>query len=272
MFRTHLGRPLDLSLTSNRLIIGVTAIAAVVGGALWLAGDAPDAWLAPAHTFIAWALVRELDPDRHMTALVAGIAAGIWVLLGFESMNVLALGGLLLAGRIVLNPVGLDLLNTDLAVMALAATIVSFTAAGWVAGAGIAVAIYVDARMSEKPRLAPVLASAGAAVGATAVATITNALPDNLAGVEPLIVLFIGLLVLVIVVRDPLPVLSTVDHTDRKRMSTERLHATRVLTVVLVFVAALLTGGEATGLIPVVMAFALVLVSEELKRTRMPTL
>lgn len=272
MFRTHLGRPLDLSLTSNRLIIGATAVTAAAGGALWLWGDVPDAWLAPAHTFIVWALVRELDPDRHMTALLAGVVAGSWLLLGFDSMSALALGGLLLAGRIALNPVGLELLNTDLVAMALAATVVSFTAAGWVAGAGIAVAIYMDARMSEEPRPASVAASAGAAIGATAVATITDALPDSLAGVDPLIVVSIGLIVLIVVVRDPLTVLSSVDHSDQRRMSTERLHASRVLVAVLVFVAALLMLGDATGLIPVIIAFALVLASEELKRVRMPTL
>lgn len=272
MFRTHLGRPLDLSLTSNRLIIGLTALAAAVGGALWLSGNGPDAWLAPVHTFIVWALVRELDPDRHVTALVAGATAGIWVLLGFELASALALGGLLLAGRIVLNPVGLRLLNTDLVAMVVAATVISFTAAGWVAGSGIALAIYIDARMSEEPRPASLFASAGAAVGATAMATVTDALPDNLSIVEPLVVVSIGLLALAIVVRDPLPVLSPVDHTDAMRMSAERLHASRVLTVVLVFLSALLMGGEARGLIPVVIAFALVLVSEEVKRIRMPTL
>lgn len=272
MFRTHLGRSLDLSLTSNRLIIGLTLLFAIVGGAFWLTGDAPGAWLAPVHTFIVWALVRELDPDRNLTALVAAAFAGVWVLLGYEPAGALALGGLLLAGRIVLNPVGLSLLNTDLVAMALAATVVSFTAAGWVAGSGIALALYIDARMSEEPRPASLFASAGAAVGATAMATVTNALPDTLSVVEPLVVVSVGLLALAIVIRDPLPVLSPVDHTDSKRMSTERLHASRTLTVVLVFASALLMGDQARGLIPVVIAIALVLVSEEVKRIRMPTL
>lgn len=272
MFRTHLGRRLDLSLTSNRLIIGLTALFAIAGAAAWLSGDAPDAWLAPVHTFIVWALVRELDPDRQLTALVAAGFAGVWVLLGYEPAGALALGGLLLAGRIVLNPVGLSLLNTDLIAMAVAATVVSFTAAGWVAGSGIALALYIDARMSEQPRPASLFASAGAAVGATAMATVTSALPDKLSVIEPLVVVSIGLLALAIVVRDPLPVLSPVDHTDAKRMSTERLHASRTLTVVLVFVSALLMGNEARGLIPVVIAIALVLVSDEVKRIRMPTL
>ena len=253
-------------------MIGLTALFAVVGVALWLSGDAASGWLAPVHTFIVWALIRELDPDRQLTALLAAAFAGVWVLLGYEPAGALALGGLLLAGRIVLNPVGLSLLNTDLIAMTVAATVVSFTAAGWVAGSGIALALYIDARMSEKPRPASLFASAGAAVGATAMATVTNALPDNLSVVEPLVVVSIGLLALAIVVRDPLPVLSNVDHTDTKRMSTERLHASRTLTVVLVFVSALLMGSEARGLIPVVIAIALVLVSEEVKRLRMPTL
>ncbi len=244
----------------------------MVGGALWLSGAAPNAWLAPVHAFIFWALVRELDPDRHVTALIAAAIAAVWVLLGFDMVGALALGGLLLAGRIVLNPVGLNLLNTDLIAMVIAATVISFTAAGWVAGAGIAVAIYIDARMSLEPRVASLIAAAAAALGATAMATITDALPDDLSSIEPLIVVTVGVMALVIVVRDPLPVLSTVDYTDRERMSTERLHATRVLGVVLVFVSALLMGRDATGLVAVIITFGLVLVSEEVKRLRMPTL
>lgn len=271
MFRTRLGRPLDLSLTSNRLIVGLTVAMAIAGGALWLTGVS-DAWLAPIHTFVIWALVRELDPDRHWTALIAAALAGAWVLLGFEILGALAAGGLVLAGRLVLNPVGLPLLNTDLAAMVVAATVIAFTPPGWVAGAGIAVALYIDARMSEEPRRASLLAAVAAALGATATATVFDAIPDALSGTEPLIVVVIGILVLIVVVRDPVPVLSSVDYSAAKRMSTERLHASRVLVVVLVFVSGLLMAGEATRLIPVTTALVLMLASEELKRFRMPTL
>ena len=101
---------------------------------------------------------------------------------------------------------------------------------------------------------------------------VTHDLPQNIPAVNPLIVSVLGLMTLIIVVRDPLPVLSTVDHSAEKFMETGRLHAARVLIVVLVFIASILAGGNAPELIPVVVTIALVLVSEEVKRLRHPTL
>lgn len=272
MFRSHIGRPIDLSLKSNRLIAALTLLMAIAGVALWLVGETSNGWLAPVHTFIFWALVRELDPDRHWTALLAGLVSGLWVLSGNEIASAFALGGLLMAGRLVLNPVGLRPLNTDLAAMALAATVVAFTPTGWVAGSGIAVALYIDARFAAETRRAPLIAAVAAALGASVVATATDALPKTLPEVNPLIVSLVGLMAVIVVIRDPLPVLSTVDHSDRQLMDTGRLHATRVLMVVLVFFASLLAGQESDTLIPVIISLALVLVSEEVKRFRRPTL
>lgn len=270
MFRTHIGRPLDLSSTSNRLIAALTAAMGVAGVGLWLTRGDPDAWLAPVHTFLVWALVRELDPDRHWTALVAAVFGGAWVLIGLEVVGALAVAGLLFAGRLVLNPVGLRPLGTDLAAMAVFATVISFTAVGWLAGFGIALAIYIDARMANEVRTGPVIAAIAGAVGASAVATAASALPERLPSIQPLMVTAVGLLALIIVTRDPLPVMSTVDHSDRKLMSTQRLHAARVLTVVLLFVAALLAGQDVGGLGPLIFAYALVLASEELERIQRP--
>lgn len=271
MFRTHIGRPIDLSNTFNRLIVALTAAMAVAGLALWLTGDAPDAWLAPVHTFLIWALVRELDPDRQWTALLAGAVGGAWVLMGLEIVGALALAGLLMAGRLVLNPVGLRPLGTDLGAMAVLATVISFTAVGWLAGFGVALAIYIDAHMAAEERSGPVLAAIAAAVGSSAVATAAGALPERLPSIRPLIVVLVGVLALIIVARDPLPLKSTVDHSDRKLMSVSRLHAARVLIAILVFVAALLAGQDVGGLAPVIFTIALVLAVEEVERIRRPT-
>lgn len=272
MFRTHLGRPLDIGHTSNKLIIALTAAMAVGGVGVWLAADVDSAWLAPVHTFLIWALVRELDPDRHWTALAAGLIAGVWVLVGLEVAGALAIVGLLLAARVVLNPVGLSLLTTDVLAMVAVATAISFTPVGWVAGSGIAVALYIDTRLSDFPRRVGYYGAVAAALGAAAIATITDALPETIPSINPVIVVVTGLLALIIVVRDPLPVLSNVDHNDQKRMSSERLHGSRVLAVVLVFASTLLAGPAAGGLVPTIIAFVLVLASEELKRVRRPTL
>lgn len=270
--RSHLGRPLDFSYTSNRVIAVVTALAAVAAGILWISGEDVGLLWAPVHVFLMWALVRELDPDRHVTAVVAAVVAGAWVLLGVQIVGVLTIAGLMVAVRLVLNPVGLRPLNTDLAGVAVLATVISFTAAGWVAGFGVAIAIYIDARMAGETRRAPMIAAVAAAIGSSAVATAADALPDRLPDVQPVIVVLVGLMVLLIVVRDPLLLISTVDSNSTRPMETDRLHAARVLAGFLVFVAALLLGQEVATLGPLIIALALTLASDELERIRTPSL
>lgn len=272
MFRTHLGRSIDPSSTSNRLIIGLTAVAALAGGALWLAGEAPQAWLAPVHTFLTWALVRELDPDRPWTALLAAALAGGWVLAGFAVVGALPLVGFLMAGRLVLNPVGLRPLNTDLAAMAVVATAISFTAIGWVAGSGVALGIYIDSRLADEPERSALVAALAAAVGSTAVATAADALPATVPSFGALVIVLIGVIGLIVVIRDPLTPETTVDSGRHQLMSPQRLHSARVLTAVLLFVSALLAGQSANGLGPLIIAVALTLVAEELERIRRPTM
>lgn len=266
--KSHLGRPLDFSHTSNRLIAVAAALTGLAALALWLIGGDPGLLWAPVHAFLMWALVRELDPDRHVTALVAGVVAGAWVLLGVEVVGALAVAGFLMAARIVLSPVGLRPLNTDLVAMVALATIISFTAAGWVAGFGVALAIYIDARIAQETRRGPLIAAIAAAIGSSAVATAADALPDRLPDVQPVIALAVGLMVLLIVIRDPLLLISTVDSNPGEPMATGRLHAARVLTGVLLFTATLLVGDGVVGLGPLIIALALTLASDELERIR----
>lgn len=266
--RSHLGRPLDFSFASNRLITIVAALVAVAAAVLWLLGGDLGLLWAPVHAFLIWALVRELDPDRHVTALVAAAVAGTWGLLGVEVVGALAVAGFLMAARLVLNPVGLRPLSTDLAGMAILATVISFTAAGWVAGFGIAVAIYIDARIAQDASRGPLIAAIVAAVGSSAVATAADALPNRLPDVQPVIAVVVGLMVLLIVIRDPLLPISTVDSDPTQPMEHGRLHAARVLTGVLLFIAAILVGEDVAGLGPLIVALALALASDEVERIR----
>lgn len=266
--RTHLGRPLDFSFTSNRLIAILAALAGVAAAALWLLGGDLGLLWAPVHAFLIWALVRELDPDRHVTALLAALVAGVWVLFGVEVVGALAVAGFLMAARLVLSPVGLRPLNTDLAGMAILATVISFTAAGWVAGFGVAVAIYIEARIARDTSRGTLVAAIVAAIGSSAVATAADALPNRLPDVQPVIAVVVGLMVLLIVVRDPLLLVSTVDSNPSRPMETGRLHAARILTGVLIFIAVLLVGQDVAGLGPLIIALALTLASDELERIR----
>ncbi len=118
-----LGRPLDFRYRSNIVVV----IAAVVVGAAFgiyefVAGDplASSWWQAGGAVFVAWAIARELDPDRDLSgyaamafaALAAAVAAPS-LLLGF---------GFLVGARLMAGTVGIGLGRVDpLAVIAISA-------------------------------------------------------------------------------------------------------------------------------------------------------
>ncbi|MEA1902169.1 MAG: hypothetical protein U9N56_01430, partial [Actinomycetota bacterium] len=137
-FRSHVARPMNMSLPSNRLIVGLSAVAGLAGVAIWLIEGSTTALWAPVHTFLAWALVREIDPDHQSAAIAAGIASGLWILAGLDAVGVLMVGALMVAARLVTNSTGRRPLIPDLILIGIFATAVSFTTAGWIAGFGLA--------------------------------------------------------------------------------------------------------------------------------------
>jgi hypothetical protein len=269
-FRSHIGRPFDLTLWSNRLLfLSVTlfGLAAVVA---W-GNDSPiEVLWAPAHVFVIWALVRELDPDHDWSALLAAALAGVWVLLGYPMVSALAVGGLLLAARLILNSTGRRPLITDLVVVGGYAAAIAFTRVGWVSGFGLAVAILIDARMTEEAGTAGTITAGLAALGATLVATAAGAFPGDAFGVQPMAVTLIGLVALVTILRAPPEPTSLVDSRMKWSLSRDRLHGARSLTGILVFASALLSGGEVDRLVPVVIALVISLMSAEVERLRRP--
>lgn len=266
--RTHLGRPTDLSLMSNRLAAVITGAAAVGGVVAWLVTGALDPLWAPAHAALAWSLVREVDPDHDWTALAAAVVAGTWVAGGLASTSVLTLGGLILACRLVLNSTGRRPLSTDLAVAAAMATVISVSAMGWVAGFGLAVAIYIDERLSEDHNTTALVAALLGALGASAVATLTNAFPRELPQIGAPVVVVVGVLALVALIREPEPPISMVDSRMKSFMEPNRLLAVRGMFGVLVFLLSIVAGIDAAGVGPLAISLGLVLASNELERVR----
>jgi hypothetical protein len=267
-FRSHVVRGFDVSSLSNRLMFGLIAVSSVAGVIVWANGGESTVLWAPVHTFLIWTLVRELDPDHDSTALVAGFVAGLWILVGFDVAGALAAIGLLLAARVVVNTTGRRPLVWDLAALGVFAAAISFTAGGWVAGFGLALAIYIDDRMAEKHTTAGALTAALAALGASALASLSQVFPQQMPAIRPLLVLIVGGLALMAVVREPEPPTSLVDSRLKTPISQDRLHAGRGLIGVLVFGAAFLAGPEAAALGPTVMALTLVLISNEIERIR----
>jgi hypothetical protein len=251
------------------VILGVlTLVTAVVAIVLWLNGETGTIVLSPVYAFGIWALVREIDPDHHWTALVGAGLAALWALTGGNVFSVFALAGLALASRIATSTTGRQPLPTDLLGVAVFGIGIGFTVEGWVAGFGIALAIYLDDRFAERSRLVGVGASAATAIGTTVVATLTSAFPERLPDIDQGIAIAAGVTALVLLVREPESPISQVDARHAAFIERGRLHASRSLVGVLTFLMAVLAGVEADGLIVVIAALILVIGSNEVELLR----
>lgn len=266
-FRSHLGRPLDLGNRWNLAIAVLSVLAGVAGLVFGTAGD-EGSWFpvrAAGATFLAWALGRELDPDRQVSAMVAGLGGMGWALAGLPTA-LLPMAALLLAARLVAETTGRRPLASDLGAMVVLAAVTSFTRVGWVAGFGLAVAVYLDTRLTEKPQRTGIYAAVGAATAASLVATLTGAFPQDLPRVDPLLVVAMGTLALVTIAREPAAPISFVDSRDRRFLRQDRLHLARILVGITLFVAALLAGEEALSTGPVALALLVAAFGSEVDR------
>jgi hypothetical protein len=265
-FRSHVLRPIDPESPWNRTVLALSVVAGIIGAYFTLAEDA-DTFLAieaGGTAFLSWALARELDPDRQVPALVLSVIGGAWALFG-PATAILPFTALLMTARLVVETTGRRPLRTDLAGLALVATLVSFTPLGWVMGFGLAVAIYVDDRMAEEPNRAALIASPAAAVGSSVVASLSGAF-RTMPEVDPLVVAALGVLALIAVLREPLEPVSLVDSRTKKFIRRDRLQAGRVLSAVLVFFGAVVSGANAPAVVPMAIVIATALASTEVER------
>jgi hypothetical protein len=270
-FRSHVLRPFDFSLWSNRILFILAGLSSVAALVAWANGASPDVFWAPAHVFVLWALMREIDPDTPLAAHLAGVVGGVWVLLGYPGPGLLAAGGMVVAARVVLNSTGRRPLITDLVVLAVAATVASASRVGWAAGVGLAIAIYVDGRVADGANVPWVVAAGAAALGASLVATAAGAFSVQVVDVRPVLVAVVGLVAMAAILRAPPEPMSLVDSRRfPTRLDRGRLHAARALISVLVFASAILYGAEGERVVPLLVALLVALVSAEVERGRRP--
>ena len=171
---TSIGRPLDLRYPSNRFVVA----AALLAGAAWAGWElaarggvgaaAARGAVAGAAVFLAWALGRELDPDRAWTAGVAAVVtAG---LVGVWRPSLLVLFSALLAVRVSARSTGRAPGPIDLAVVVGLAWWVSVSGPGLPFGLALAAALAADRFLPGPAPVATVLAGGAAAAGAMAAA------------------------------------------------------------------------------------------------------
>jgi len=267
-FRSHVVRPMNLSLPSNRLVIGLGLVGLVAAAVIALTGGPMSVWWTPVYIGLVWALGRELDPDHEITALIAATGGGLWVLAGFDTSAMPALLGLMVAGRLVLNSTGRRPLLSDYIGMGVIAAAISFTLLGWVGGFGMAIAMYIDDRMADEHRQMSIVSAALTALATSAVVTASRAFPQEVPDARSALVVGIGLVALISVVREPEEPVSTVDSRMKNLLAPGRLHATRAMIGVLVFLAAFLNGPDAAAMVPAAGVIALALVANEVERIR----
>jgi zinc transporter ZupT len=142
---------------------------------------------------------------------------------------------------------------------------IGFTVAGWVAGFGVALALYLDDRFAPASRGIQLGAAAVTAIGATVVAAAAGAFPETMPAIVPYVTVAAGLLALGLVVREPSPPTSRVDARYAAPLDQTRLHVSRTTIGVLVFLMTTFLGAETEQLLPILGALLLVVISNELE-------
>lgn len=262
-FRTHLGRPIDLKLVSNALVVGIAGVTAIGALIVWLDGGGVRVWLAPAAAGIYWALNREIDPDHPWTAVAAAAFAGGWLLTDVPTASLLAVGGLMVAARLTGGTTGRRPLLSDLLVLAVGGTAISFTVEGWVGGFSLAIGMLLDARYRDAETNAPIVVALLTAVGATLVLTLGGGLPATFSPTRPAMIV-IGLIALALIVREPSRLSSLVDARHQSPLDKNRIHAGRLLVGLAFFVMTAAAGLSLSEVLPAAVAMGLAVVSNEL--------
>ncbi|WP_417484013.1 hypothetical protein [Maricaulis salignorans] len=162
---SSIARPLEPQYSTNKaVLILLPLIALATGAAAFILRDAGLAAAASAglggllSAFLAWALGREVDPDRNEAAFIAmaltvaamalGYAPALWVL-----------GLVLMATRIVVRTVGQAAKLTDLALVTVLAGMAVFVDGYWAMGLIAAFAMAVDLLYDRKRTLNLVFAA-----------------------------------------------------------------------------------------------------------------
>lgn len=210
---THVGRTLDPRNPTVQFALVVAGAGAVL---VWLL-DTDDLGRAVATglaTFAAWAIARELDPDRPRAAGAAAVLTPLVVLL-VGTPAPAALFVTLFTTRVLVRTTGLPPKSTDLAVIAIGATAFAHTAWGWAAGILLAFAIVRDVALPGEPPLNAGLWGAALAVGVTARVALADQLGVwEMPSAAAWLTLVLGLVGAAVVVR-PVPVLALGDFTNR---------------------------------------------------------
>lgn len=232
-----LGRPLDPRYLSNIVAVAGAGLAFIFFLAYdRLAGDQlpSSAFSAGIAVFLAWAIGREIDPDRNATGYVAMVIAFISILV-FTPSPMLGFG-VLIATRLISGTVGLRLGRLDLVVIVVFGALMGSGSNSVAAVAALAIATLVIDRFSRRSM---VTAAAATAAGA-AVFLLTSPVFIRIAPGDVDLALLV-LLMAALAVAVPAPQPSTRTDLRDREISAGRVTVARIVaagSVVLSFTVA----------------------------------
>lgn len=236
---THLGRALDFRLGSNRFAFLAPLGAGLVAYVLDTR-DLRRAAAAALATFAAWAIARELDPDRPRSASVAALlAVPATVLFGVPAPAALFVA--LVTTRILARSTGLAPKTTDLAVVTLGSIAVADTPWGWAAGIVLAFAVVRDATLPGAPPVNAGLWGLVLAVGVTGRVALAQGIGSWLVPDPASVFLLVVGAAAAVVVLEPLPILSLTDRT-KQPLEPQRVREASIAGVVVFLLTAAAAG------------------------------
>ncbi|RPH95016.1 MAG: hypothetical protein EHM68_13215 [Lysobacterales bacterium] len=154
---TSIGRSLDPAAPTNKAVLVLLPIAAVLGAALaWAAGGTLIEVLLRALNvalvlFVSWALAREMDPDDPSVAFIS-MAAGVLAAVVTDSPGVLAAFAALGLIRIVNRSTGLAARKSDSVLLVLLSIAVVYWSDSPLFGGVAALAFLLDGSLKDPQR------------------------------------------------------------------------------------------------------------------------
>jgi hypothetical protein len=154
---TSIGRPLEPAYRSNKAVLILMPLGAVVGAiSAWMDGQTGLGLLQQAIYFLlvvfgSWALARELDPDDHTAAFIS-MAAGVFAALVVSAPGILIVFVTLLLVRIVNRSTGLVARMPDSVVVMLLVFQVIYATESPFFGIVAALAFILDGSLKEPLR------------------------------------------------------------------------------------------------------------------------
>ncbi|MGF1507435.1 MAG: hypothetical protein ACFB51_20265 [Anaerolineae bacterium] len=174
---TGAGRILHPAYPSHRLMAGLAAIFAVVGGVVGLVTGRTLLQVAVLAAGAAigsaggWMLAREADPDRHLTATLAAVFGGVLAVI-LPPISLFLVGASVLSLRAANRTTGVPFKLSDTVGFLVVAALTIFTVGQPLLGVPIAAALLLDGVLVRPNRAH--LAAMAVAVLATAFALITG--------------------------------------------------------------------------------------------------